>query len=47
MSQVPQIVDAAGDVPVLAPGGIADGRQIVAYEEGNEVVVWKWKPIHS
>lgn len=30
MSLVPQIVDAAGKVPVLAAGGIADGRQLVA-----------------
>jgi NAD(P)H-dependent flavin oxidoreductase YrpB (nitropropane dioxygenase family) len=30
MSLVPQIVDAAGDVPVLAAGGIADGRQVAA-----------------
>lgn len=27
MVLVPQVVDAAGDVPVLAAGGIADGRQ--------------------
>jgi enoyl-[acyl-carrier protein] reductase II len=27
---VPQVVDAAGDVPVLAAGGIADGRGIAA-----------------
>ncbi|MBU2548638.1 MAG: nitronate monooxygenase [Proteobacteria bacterium] len=30
MSLVPQIVDAAGEVPVLAAGGIANGRQMVA-----------------
>ena len=30
LSLVPQIVDAAGDIPVLAAGGIGDGRQIVA-----------------
>jgi len=30
MSLVPQIVDVAGDVPVLAAGGIADGRQVAA-----------------
>jgi NAD(P)H-dependent flavin oxidoreductase YrpB (nitropropane dioxygenase family) len=30
MSLVPQIVDAAGDVPVLAAGGIANGRQVAA-----------------
>ena len=30
MSLVPQIVDAAGETPVLAAGGIADGRQVAA-----------------
>jgi len=30
MSLVPQIVDVAGEVPVLAAGGIADGRQVAA-----------------
>ncbi len=30
LSLVPQIVDAAGDIPVLAAGGIANGRQLVA-----------------
>jgi enoyl-[acyl-carrier protein] reductase II len=30
MVLVPQLVDAAGDVPVLAAGGIADGRGIAA-----------------
>ncbi len=30
LSLVPQIVDAAKDVPVLAAGGIADGRQVAA-----------------
>lgn len=30
MVLVPQVVDAAGDVPVLAAGGIADGRGIAA-----------------
>ena len=30
MTLVPQIVDLAGDVPVLAAGGIATGRQIAA-----------------
>jgi nitronate monooxygenase/enoyl-[acyl-carrier protein] reductase II len=30
MVLVPQIVDAAGDVPVLAAGGIADGRGLAA-----------------
>lgn len=27
---VPQVVDAAGDIPVIAAGGIADGRGVVA-----------------
>ncbi|MCP5041664.1 MAG: nitronate monooxygenase [bacterium] len=30
MSLVPQIVDAADGIPVLAAGGIADGRQVAA-----------------
>jgi NAD(P)H-dependent flavin oxidoreductase YrpB (nitropropane dioxygenase family) len=30
MSLVPQIVDAAEEIPVLAAGGIADGRQVAA-----------------
>lgn len=30
MALVPQVVDAAGDVPVLAAGGIGDGRGIAA-----------------
>jgi NAD(P)H-dependent flavin oxidoreductase YrpB (nitropropane dioxygenase family) len=30
MVLVPQVVDAAGPVPILAAGGIADGRQIAA-----------------
>ncbi len=30
LSLVPAVVDAAGDVPVLAAGGIADGRGLVA-----------------
>ncbi|MFQ5699866.1 MAG: NAD(P)H-dependent flavin oxidoreductase, partial [Myxococcota bacterium] len=30
MALVPQVVDAAGDIPVLAAGGIADGRGIAA-----------------
>jgi NAD(P)H-dependent flavin oxidoreductase YrpB (nitropropane dioxygenase family) len=30
MSLVPQIVDIAGDIPVLAAGGIGNGRQIIA-----------------
>ncbi len=30
MSLVPQVVDAVGDIPVLAAGGISDGRGIAA-----------------
>ncbi len=30
LSLVPQVVDAAGDIPVLAAGGIGDGRQVAA-----------------
>lgn len=30
LALVPQIVDVAGDVPVLAAGGIGDGRQVAA-----------------
>ena len=30
MALVPQVVDLAGDIPVLAAGGIADGRGLVA-----------------
>lgn len=30
MSLVPQIVDIAGDIPVLAAGGIGNGRQVAA-----------------
>ena len=30
MSLIPQIVDAADDIPVLAAGGIANGRQVAA-----------------
>ena len=30
MALVPQVVDAAGDVPVLAAGGIGDGRGVAA-----------------
>jgi NAD(P)H-dependent flavin oxidoreductase YrpB (nitropropane dioxygenase family) len=40
MSLVPQIVDAAGDVPVLAAGGIADGRQLVASLAMGAQGVW-------
>ena len=30
MALVPQVIDAVGDVPVVAAGGIADGRQVAA-----------------
>ena len=40
LSLVPQIVDVAGDVPVLAAGGIATGRQIVAALALGAVGVW-------
>lgn len=30
MALVPQVVDVAGDIPVMAAGGIADGRGLVA-----------------
>jgi nitronate monooxygenase len=32
LALVPQIVDAVGDIPVIAAGGIADGRGILAAE---------------
>ena len=40
MSLVPQVVDAAGDTPVLAAGGIANGRQIVASLAMGAQGVW-------
>jgi len=40
MVLVPQVVDAAGDVPVLAAGGIADPRQIAAALALGAVGVW-------
>lgn len=40
MSLVPQIVDAAGDTPVLAAGGIADGRQVAASLAMGAQGVW-------
>ena len=39
-SLVPQIVDVAGDIPVLAAGGVATGRQIVAALALGAVGVW-------
>lgn len=40
MSLVPQIVDAAAEVPVLAAGGIGNGRQIVASLAMGAQGVW-------
>ena len=40
LSLVPQIVDLAGDVPVLAAGGIATGRQILASLAMGAQGVW-------
>jgi NAD(P)H-dependent flavin oxidoreductase YrpB (nitropropane dioxygenase family) len=40
LSLVPQIVDAAGEVPVLAAGGIADGRQVAASLAMGAQGVW-------
>jgi len=40
MSLVPQIVDAADGIPVLAAGGIADGRQIAASLAMGAQGVW-------
>lgn len=39
-SLVPQIVDLAGDVPVLAAGGVATGRHIAAALALGAVGVW-------
>jgi NAD(P)H-dependent flavin oxidoreductase YrpB (nitropropane dioxygenase family) len=39
-SLVPQIVEAAGDIPVLAAGGVATGRHIVAALALGAVGVW-------
>ena len=39
-SLVPQIVDAAGDVPVLAAGGVATGRHIAAALAMGAQGVW-------
>ena len=40
MVLVPQVVDVAGDVPVLAAGGIADGRQVAAAMALGAAGVW-------
>jgi NAD(P)H-dependent flavin oxidoreductase YrpB (nitropropane dioxygenase family) len=40
LSLVPQVVDAAGDVPVIAAGGIATGRQIAAALAMGAQGVW-------
>jgi NAD(P)H-dependent flavin oxidoreductase YrpB (nitropropane dioxygenase family) len=40
MSLVPQIVDMAGEIPVLAAGGIADGRQVAASLAMGAQGVW-------
>ena len=39
-SLVPQIVDAAGDIPVLAAGGVGTGRHIAAALAMGAVGVW-------
>ncbi len=39
-SLVPQIVDVAGDVPVIAAGGVATGRHIAAAMAMGAVGVW-------
>ncbi|MCB1646366.1 MAG: nitronate monooxygenase [Pseudomonadales bacterium] len=39
-SLVPQIVDAAGDIPVLAAGGVGDGRHIAAALALGAAGVW-------
>ena len=39
-SLVPQIVDAAGDVPVLAAGGVATGRHVAAALAMGAQGVW-------
>lgn len=40
LSLVPQIVDLAGDIPVLAAGGIGTGRQVVAALAMGAQGVW-------
>lgn len=40
LALVPQVVDIAGDIPVLAAGGIADGRQVAAALALGAAGVW-------
>jgi NAD(P)H-dependent flavin oxidoreductase YrpB (nitropropane dioxygenase family) len=40
LALVPQVVDMAGDIPVLAAGGIADGRQVAAALSLGAQGVW-------
>jgi len=40
MALIPQAVDAAGDTPIVAAGGIADGRGLVAALALGAVGVW-------
>ena len=40
LALVPQVVDIAGDIPVLAAGGIADGRQVAAALSLGAAGVW-------
>ena len=40
LSLVPQVVDIAGDTPVVAAGGIADGRQVAAALSLGAAGVW-------
>lgn len=40
LALIPQVVDAVGDIPVLAAGGITDGRQLMAARALGAVGVW-------